>query len=167
VDEARWTWLLTAGKIAGALAAIGALVLGLGGWAFSVAMSERDDKIEDLEREITSLRGATADMSSSMNRMSDNLVDARIALEALNARMQFLTAAPGPTPTVRVRTRPRSTAVITPTSAPISDEDNVPPEALVPVSGLTRPQLRQEQTLHTDREAAEVFNGAMQGLEDL
>lgn len=167
MEETRWAWLLTAGKIAGSLAAIGALVLGLGGWGFSVAMSERDDKIEDLEEEIVALRHSTAEMSASVNRMAENQVDARIALEALNARMQFLSALPGPAPSVRVRTRTPSTAVIVPTAAPASPEDDPRRETLVPVSRFGRPALQEERVLRTDREAAEVFNDAMGGMEDL
>lgn len=167
--DSKWGWLLTTAKIVGALATIGGVTVAVCSWLFSVAMSDRDDKIQDLQASIDTLNESVTHLSSQLDDSEERFMDLRIAMELLNARLELRTAPAGaPSPPVRVRVRPRpSTAVIVPTGAhvePVIDHSPASHDMPPLGHGLLPPPLPEERVFRSDREAEEAFD---QALEDI
>jgi hypothetical protein len=161
--DSRWGWLLTAGKVVGAIATIGGVTIAVCGWLFSVAMTDRDNKIQDLQADIDALNQSIAHLSSQLDDSEERFTNLRIAMELLNARLELRTAEDGPAAPVRVRVRPHAASPIVPTVAAAGGDHHVD-AALPPPMGRRFPPPPEERVFHTDSEAAAAFD---QALEDV
>lgn len=163
--DSRWGWLLTTAKIVGAVATIGGVIIAVCSWIFTVAMSDRDNKIQDLQASIDTLNESVLHLSAQLDDSEERFTNLRIAMELLNARLELRTApATAPPPPVRVRVRPRSSAVVVPTAALTeheaingSDMSSPPPSLGYPLI----PPRPEERVFHSDREAEEAFDQAL------
>lgn len=138
------------GKLVAAVSVIVGTTLAVGGWFFSVAMRERDSRIESMEVRIVELSQSINDTKSTIRELSDALSDefseihdelaqARLTTEALrietSMRCGALLASPGPQEarvrgSRRVRLPGGSIAAIEPPAPPMEDglREGAPPE---------------------------------------
>jgi len=166
IDEksSGWGGLLTAAKVLGAVATIGGVVLGAGGWVFSAVMAERDNKIQDLQGDIDGLSANIAHLSSQIDESEERFTNLRIAMELLNARLELRTADAGaPPPAVRVRARPPRSSVGA--AVPVGAHTDFPVDHVgvgPPLLGRDLPPpAPEERVFHTDHDAEEAFNQAL------
>lgn len=165
--DSKWGWLLTAGKVVGAVATIGGVTIAVCGWLFTVAMADRDNKIQDLQADIDALNESIGHLSSQLDEEEERFTNLRIAMELLNARLELRTAPAGsPPPAVRVRVRRSPPAAAVPVShtEPAVDllhrsgaSSSPPPPFLRP--GLPPPT--EERVFMSDDAAEEAFDQAL------
>lgn len=137
------------GKLVAAISVIVGTTLAVGGWFFSVAMAERDTRIEALEVQLVELRQSSNDTKNTLRELSDALDDEfsemqdeitqmHLATEALrietSMRCGALLASPGPREgSVRTSRRVRlpggSIAAIEPPMPPPSSDAPVEHES--------------------------------------
>lgn len=160
--------LLMAAKIVGAVVTIGGASIAVAAWVFSAVMSERDNKIQELQDDISSLTQSIDRLSSQLDDSEERFTNLRIAMELLNARLELRTTPEGaPASPVRVRVRPHPTTppLVVPTSTgvpPLVVGDPPPSGVRPPPFGrILPPAPPEERVFHTDHEAEAAFDEAL------
>jgi hypothetical protein len=142
------------GKVVGAVAAVVAAVAAAGGWAFSVAMTARDQEAAELREDIVSLKAQVRELSTGtsreITRVDENFDGLRVAVIALRAELGFRTQRTEPDVPVRRRDVPLAGSS-TATSA-------------VRVAGHPPPSP-PTRDFASEREAAARFDEAMDNLD--